>query len=356
MQHFFKGGIRPDFNKNLTENLSISIMPPPAFVYIPVTRHSGKEAVVAVKEGQRVKKGELIASVAEELSCNIYSSVSGTVKSIAERPSVTDKKILRVEIENDFREDEISLPKIEPVNFTPETLINRIKEAGIAEISGSGSTLVINGVECEPYITCGYRIMLEYAKELLAGINCLKIALGAKTVFLGVEENKKEAVKALLNRPEAVLADKRGKKYEDKIQIVPIKPKYPQDAEKQLIHSLTKHKILEKNFPGGAGACVFNVHTALSAYFAVYEGKPVFQRVITVSGKGAAYPCNAWIKNGMLYMDIAKEAGVLEAARVLSFESEAGLSASDLETAASKTTDGVLFLTEDEIKKLRIEN
>lgn len=354
MQYRFKGGVHPDGMKGLTANEAIAVMPAPATLYVPLSQHIGKPAVAVVSIGQRVKAGELIGQADGAISSNVYSPVSGTVKSIEKRPTPTGKAE-HIVIENDGLYEETRLdPLVDP---TPQQITDRITLAGIVGLGGAGfptgvklkspvpvDTLVINGAECEPYITCDTRIMIEYAREFVSGARMLAHSLGLDRAYIGIEDNKTEAI--------AALNKYIGESGSDDIIVAVLPTKYPQGAEKQLVYGVTGRKIPTGALPSAVGVVVANVHTALSTYFAVTEGIPLYKRIMTVTGGGITNPRNLWVSTGTLYNDVIEYCGGLkEGVRVVKMINGGpmmGTAVSGGTIACTKTTGCLLLMTDEE--------
>lgn len=354
MQYRFKGGVHPDGMKGLTANEAIAVMPAPATLYVPLSQHIGKPAVAVVSIGQHVKAGELIGQADGAISSNVYSPVSGTVKSIEKRPTPTGKAE-HIVIENDGLYEETRLdPLVDP---TPQQITDRITLAGIVGLGGAGfptgvklkspvlvDTLVINGAECEPYITCDTRIMIEYAREFVSGARMLAHSLGLDRAYIGIEDNKIEAI--------AALNKYIGESGSDDIIVAVLPTKYPQGAEKQLVYGVTGRKIPTGALPSAVGVVVANVHTALSTYFAVTEGIPLYKRIMTVTGGGITNPRNLWVSTGTLYNDVIEYCGGLkEGARVVKMINGGpmmGTAVSGGTIACTKTTGCLLLMTDEE--------
>lgn len=353
MQNIFKGGVHPNPMKEFTENVSVTSMPAPATVYISLSQHIGKPAKAVVEAGQAVKAGELIAQADGVISANVYSSVSGVVKGVEVRPTPSGKAE-HIVIENDGKGDEIRLEPIE--NPTAEQIINRIATAGIVGLGGAGfptsvklsgkgiDTLIINAAECEPYITCDYRIMLDYTEQFVAGVRLLYRALKLNKAYIGIEDNKAAAIEKLNN----YLSETGG----DDIIVFPLKTKYPQGAEKQFIYGVTGRKVPTGALPSAVGAAVSNVHTALSTYYAVSDGAPLYKRIMTVTGGGIKEPKNIWVYNGTLYNDVIEFCGGLKedvnVVKMINGGPMMGAAVSGGTIACTKTTSCLLLMTDGE--------
>lgn len=312
LKNTFAKGIHPPGMKELSKDINITEMPAPKTVYIPVVQHIGAKPEIVVKAGQAVHMGQLIAKASGAVSTNIFSSVSGTVKPVQILPLPNGEKAEHIVIENDFSDKYDKLPKLS--DPTREQLLQRIRDCGIVGMGGAGfptdikmkpqkpvDILLINGAECEPYITCDYRIMLEYTEQLVKGIAYLMKALNVEKAVIGIEDNKPEAIK----RIDLYLSNNNI----TSITTMPLAVKYPQGAEKQLIYAVTKRKVFNGGLPSDVGVVVQNIHTALSTYFAVWDGQTLFRRVVTVTGGGIKKPGNFWIRNGTPVLEIIKHVG-----------------------------------------------
>lgn len=347
----FKKGVHPNSSKNLSNDKSIVKMPAPEKVSISIAQHIGKPAQPVVNVGDYVKAGQIIAVADGFVSANIYASVSGVVESIDEMRATVTGKGAHIVIANDGKYETESLQPL--TNPTKSDIIERIKIAGIVGMGGAGfpthvklspkdkvDTLIINGAECEPYITCDHRIMLEYTEQFVLGSRLLMKALDLDKVYIGVETNKPDAIKAI---KEYVVKNQLSD-----VKVVPLKPKYPQGAEKQLIYAVTKRKVPVGALPSAVGCVVDNVHTALSTYFAVVEGKPLYERVMTVTGDGIKEPKNLWARFGTPYDKVLEFCGGYSCdnvAKLISGGPMMGISVMNGECATTKTTSCLLALT-----------
>ena len=348
---FFRG-IYPKGNKERTKDLSVINLPPPKTVKIPVLQGLGAPSEIIIKPGDKVKKGTLIAKKAsDKLSANIHSPVSGTVIGISRQADIFKSFIPHIEIENDFKGDTEFLPEMKTVNR--ETVTERIAEAGIVGMGGAGfpterkissdeiDYLIINCAECEPYLTCDRRVIIENTAEVLQGAKYLQTAYGAKQVIFGIEDDKADAaekLQALTNQFE-------------NFSIKLLKTKYPQGAERQLVYMTTGRKIPLGKLPKDARAAVNNVQTALNVYYAVKENKPLYERTATVTGNAALNPFNAVIPIGTPFSYLAEIAKVDKniCKKIIIGGPLMGFAVTEEEHFVTKTTSGVLFLTESEI-------
>ncbi len=349
-KHSFKGGLHVNDNKALSGEKIIETMPPVKQVYISLSQHIGKPAKAVVEVGDLVKKGQLVGQETGFISANIYSSVSGKVVDIKEIKTHVGTATYVI-IENDFREDEVFLEDIDETDGSK--IIERIREAGLVGLGGAGfpttvkitpkeeiDVIVINGAECEPYLTCDYRVMLEYTEQLYKGFKFLSKALKGSKIVVGIEENKPLAIEKL-----GAL---------DGIEVVPLKKKYPQGSEKQLIYACTGRRVAPGKLPSSVGVCVFNVQTAFQVYEAVANNRALFQRVITVTGKGVKEPKNLLVKNGTPYEDIIAYCGGLKdgARKIIVGGPMMGKALTALYGYARKTDSGLLVLDKSEVNEV----
>lgn len=310
MKSFRIGGIHPEENKITAENAT-NIAPLPKQAIFPLSQHIGAPAKPVVKKGDHVKVGTLIAEAGGFVSAPIYSSVSGTVFKVdtAVDASGYRKPAIIINVEGDEWEETIdrssTLELLENhQELTPEEITNRIKLAGVTGMGGAGfptfiklmpppgtkaECVILNGVECEPYITADYRLMMEHADEILVGLKLLMIAAKVDRGYIGIEENKPEAIALLQYKAEK----------ENNIEIVPLKQKYPQGGEKQLVDAVISRQVpAPPAIPVNVGAIVQNVATAFAVYEAVMKHKPLIERYTTVTGKELAKPGNFIVRLG----------------------------------------------------------
>lgn len=346
---FQRGRHVPD-RKGLSSGKSIEKMPAPKTVFISMSQHIGKPSKVAVSVGDRVKKGQIVGEEVGFISASAYSSVAGIVKEI--KTIVTPSGVAEyVVIENDYTEEETSLPPIDKTNGAE--ISERVRKAGIVGLGGAGfptyvkmattdkiDTVLINGAECEPYLTCDHRTMIERPEDVVKGAKFIKTALNASQIVIGIEVNKPDAIKALGSF--------------DGVTVVPLAKKYPQGSEKQLIYATLRRKVAPGKLPSSVGVCVFNVQTALETYEAVELNKPLFERVMTVTGKGIKEPKNLIVRNGTPYADIIEYCGGLNdnAVKLISGGPMMGKILPSVTGYARKTDSGLLALTESETSTL----
>ena len=307
---FTIGGIHPEENK-LTSDITTKVAPLPQQAIFPLSQHIGAPAKPVVAKGDKVKVGTLIAEAGGYVSAPIYSSVSGTVLKIDNAIDATGyrKPAIIINVEGDEWEESIDRSeKLETLaahpELTPEEIVERVKRAGVTGMGGAGfptfvklcppptakaECIIINGVECEPYITADYRLMMEHADEILVGLELLMKAAKVEKGCIGIEENKPEAIRLM---EEKTANDPR-------IEVVPLKTKYPQGGEKQLVDAVIQRQVpAPPAIPVNVGAIVQNVGTAFAVYQAVMKNKPLFERYTTVTGKQLANPGNFLVRMG----------------------------------------------------------
>lgn len=300
----FRGGCHPDTKKNATHKKPIDEMKPASELVFPMLMHKGTPCSPIVKVGERVLMGQKLAESSAANSAPIHSSVSGIVKAIEPRMYIDGEKILSIVIENDFEDEEI--PNSESCDcsrtFDADELAAFVREMGIVGLGGSArplsekllaakgrvDTLILNGVECEPYATADNRMMVEYSEELYDGGMIIAKALGIRNVMLAVSSDKAHAI-AELHR---VFTKNPG------IELSVVHTKYPQGAERQIIKAVTRREVPPQKTPYDIGVITVNVSTAVCVARAVREGKPLTSRVVTVSGSAVANPKNLIVKIG----------------------------------------------------------
>ena len=345
----FRRGIHPADNKSIAKDLPLTDFPTPETVSISLSQHIGAPATAVVGVGDDVKVGTLIGKAASFVSANVFSSVSGKVKDMVTCRTAIGSRAQHVVIENDGLYEESYLePLASPVD--PSAVKARVAEAGIVGMGGATfpthvklspktpvDVLIINAAECEPYITCDYRLCLEKTAEIMEGVKYMMTALGVNAAYIGIEDNKPDAIMAL-------------SAFEtEEIKVIPLVTKYPQGAEKQLIYAITGRVVPEGALPSDVGVVVDNAHTAFAIYEAVALGKPSFMRAMTVSGRACARPGNYWVRNGVGYQNIADYCGAKDAEKVISGGPMMGFAQADLTPFTGKGTSSLLFLTEEEV-------
>ncbi len=304
------GGVHPEENK-LSHDIATVAAPLPKLAVFPLSQHIGAPAKAVVAKGDKVKVGTLIAEAGGFVSAPVYSSVSGTVAKIDTVIDATgyQKPVIIINVEGDEWEESIDRSdKLETLadhpELTPEEIVERIKTAGVTGMGGAGfptfiklcpppgakaECVIINAVECEPYITADFRLMMEHADEILVGLDLLMKAAKVDKGYIGIETNKPEAI--------ALLTEKTAN--DPRIEVVPLKQRYPQGGEKQLVDAVIRRQVpAPPAIPVNVGAIVQNVGTAYAVYEAVMKNKPLFERYTTVTGKLLAHPGNFLVRMG----------------------------------------------------------
>ncbi len=358
MKHTFKGGIHPYEGKNLTEDKDIKEFRPKGDMVYPVSQHIGAPAKPLVKKGDQVLVGQLIAEAGGFVSAGIHSSVSGTVKAIESRLTSAGTKVNSIVIENDgeFRSVEFEPDDTPLAELTRETVIEKIKAAGIVGMGGAGfpthvklspkdlsaiDHIIVNASECEPYLTSDYRRLMEQPDEVIEGLRIvLAIFPGAKGI-IAIEDNKPEAIRSL---KEKLAGDER-------ISVHSMKTKYPEGAERQLIYANTGRLINSGMLPADAGCIVHNVDTIHAIYDAVRLGKPLTSRVVTVTGDAIMEPANFLVPIGSSTQELIEAAGgfLNPPEKLISGGPMMGKAIYDTSIPITKGSSAVLALTKDEV-------
>ena len=338
-------GIRLAGHKSPTQQLPAERIAVPTEVAIPLSQHAGAPAQPIVEAGQAVKRGELIAVSAGNVSSNIHASVSGTVKEVGARFNGCGGKTDFIVITASETQEDAFLPALK--NPTSEEIISRIEECGIVGMGGAGfpthvklrptvavDTLILNGAECEPYLTCDDALMQEKCAEIVRGAKYLAKALKVSRILIAIEQNKPAAL-ALFEKTD--------------LDVVPLKKKYPMGSEKQLIYCCTGRKVPLGKLPAHVGVIVQNVATAYAVCEAVEQGKPLIERIVTVTGGAIAQPKNLLCPVGTPLSTLADACGgEKDAAKLVAGGPMTGTALTGTEAVVTKTTGGFLFLTKKE--------
>ncbi|MCF8231307.1 MAG: electron transport complex subunit RsxC [Bacteroidales bacterium] len=362
LKTFKLGGIHPQEYK-ISADKPIEVLPIPKTVNIPVAQNLGAPSKVVVKKGEQVKTGQLIAKGEAFISANVHASVSGKVKKVDEVLDTSGYKRLAVTIQSEGDEWEEDIDTSEEIKkeitASQQEIIDKIQEKGVVGLGGAtfpshvklkvpeGKTaeyLIINGVECEPFLTSDHRLMVEKGEELMVGIELLKKGLGVEKVLIGIENNKPDAIKYL---------SEVASQYEN-IEVQPLKVKYPQGGEKQLIKALLGREVPSGKLPIEVGCVVNNVGTAYAVYEAVQKNKPLVDRVVTVTGKNLEKPCNLQVRIGTPVQDLIDKAGGLpeDTGKVVNGGPMMGKALTSLEAPIVKGTSGVIVFPKGEATRV----
>lgn len=353
----FKGGAHPYDGKKMSRECPIEILNPGDTLVYPLSQHIGAMAKPLVKAGDRVLVGQKIAEKGGFISANIHSSVSGTVKAIEKRLVATGGMVDSIIVENDgMYEEAAPIFSGNPDELSKDEIIKIIEEAGIVGMGGAGfptnvklspknadiiDSIIVNGAECEPYLTSDYRRMVEQTDKLVKGLKIvLKIFPDAKGYF-GIEDNKPEAIEALLKATEN----------EDRIEVVPLKTKYPQGGERSMIYAVTGRKINSKMLPADVGCIVHNVDTIYAIYNAVYNGKPLIERIVTITGDAVSTPKNFQVRIGTPFRELIDAACgfTTEPEKIISGGPMMGFSFFNIDVPVVKGSSSLLAFIKDDV-------
>ena len=366
LKTFKLGGVHPPENK-ISEDQAIEVLSIPKVANIPISQHLGVPAKPLVIKGDLVKVGQLLAKGEAFISANIHSSVSGKVLKI---DNVIDTSGYRrptivINVDGDEWEDDIDrndeLKK--EISLTQKEIIDKINKLGVVGLGGAtfpshvklmvpdgkkAEVLIINGVECEPYLTSDHRLMMEKGEEILVGTQILKKALGVNKAMIGIEKNKPDAIQHLTEL---------AKNY-DGIEVYGLKVKYPQGAEKQLIKALVNREVPSGKLPIEVGTVVNNAGTAFAVYEAVQKNKPLIERVVTLTGKSVKKPGNFMVRVGTPILELIEAAGGLpeDTGKVIGGGPMMGKALTSLDVPVVKGTSGILIMKESESSRENVLN
>ncbi len=356
MPYKFYGGVHPSQHKNLTSDASLKRIFVPKRVVLPLSQHTGSPAESIVKAGDPVKACIEIAKATGFVSSPIHASISGKVTKISHSPTPTSNRALSIFIESQGDEDQDIKAKErrDPNGLSVEELVSIIKDAGIVGLGGAAfpthvklsppknkpiDTVILNGAECEPYLTCDQRLMIENPVEILKGLDIILKILKAKNAYIAIEDNKQSAIYAI----EKVLPKN--------VKLAILHTKYPQGAEKQIIKSILNRVVPAGGLPMDVGCVVQNVQTAYAIYEAVYSGKPLVERAITLTGSCLKEPVNIRVRIGTVLTDLVDFIGGFkkEPKKIIMGGPMMGLAQYTMDVPIVKGTSGVLFLSEEEV-------
>lgn len=352
----FKGGIHPNYMKKLTRKKSITVLEAGKEVIIPLQQHIGKICEPLVKKGDYVKIGQKIGDVDAFVSSPVHASVSGTVTAVEPRIVSSGLKVMSVVIENDFQnitEENVCFSG-DPEEMSHDEIVEVVHRAGIVGMGGAGfpmhikinppadktiKYIILNGAECEPYLSSDHRTMLEHTDEMLYGVEILMKLSNARRAFIAVEDNKPDVIAALLK-----------KKLPYSIEVVPLETKYPQGSEKHLIKAVTGIEVPAGKLPADVGVIVNNIDTCISLYNALINNRPLVRRRVTVSGKAVANPGVFDVPIGMTFRELFEAAGGFKTQpeKIIMGGPMMGMAQVSLDVPVIKTTSGILALTKKE--------
>ena len=354
----YNGGVHPEENKELAENLPLKKFPEPETVVIPLSMHVGKPAVPVVKAGDTVKLGQKIAEADGFVSSNIHSSVSGTVVAVEPRKHPNRGMVESIVIRSDGKNtpDESVRPNKPLEELSPEEIVDIVKEKGITGMGGAGfptfiklkpgkpiDTVLLNGCECEPYLTADHRVLLEYADDVIYGLKAIMKAVDAPKGIIVIEDNKPDAIALLQSRTEGI----------DNIEVQTVRTKYPQGAEKTLIKNVLKRLVPSGGLPADVGTVVDNVSTAVAISDAIQRGMPLVERAVSVTGEHIANPGNYMVKIGTSVKALIDYCGGItgEDVTVKMGGPMMGFPLTDEDVPVIKGTNGVIAIDTDHTKE-----
>ena len=361
LKTFPGGGVHPAENK-LTSTKEIHTLPTPDVVYVPVSQHIGVPSEIVVNLKDKVEIGQVIAKSGGYVSSNIHSPVAGIVTKL---DKIVDSKgyknqcvVIKTDQNNESNYEDVTYHLKKEIEMSPEDILTRISDYGIVGLGGatfpthvklnpSGDKkidhLIINGVECEPYLTADHRLMLERAEEIIVGINIILHSLGIEKAIIGIENNKKNAISNFNFLT----------KNDPRISVAALEVKYPQGSEKQLIRAILKREVPKNGLPGDAGVLVHNVGTIYAIYQAVQHNRPLIERVVTVTGKKLKNPANYWVKIGTPIKALIEEVGgIPEGTRkVLNGGPMMGKAVKSLDVPVTKACSGIVVISDEEVHR-----
>ena len=354
----FRGGIHPYEGKELSKDHPIEKYLPKGDLVYPLSQHIGAPSVPCVKKGDTVLAGQKIADAGGFVSVPLHASVSGTVKGIEKRLNATGSMVDCIVIENDQQYQETEFQEARLEDLTKEEILNGIKEGGVVGMGGAGfpthvklapkdpskiEYILVNGAECEPYITSDYRRMIEEPEKVVKGLQVILTLFDSAKGYICIEDNK----------PDCIAKMKELVKDIDRIEVKEMMTKYPQGGERTLIYAATGREINSTMLPADVGCVVDNVETVISVYKAVILGRPVNSRVVTVTGDGIKEPKNLLVLAGTDMSELVDAAGGLKAkiAKAISGGPMMGFALYDLHVPCTKTTSAFLFLEHDAVSE-----
>ena len=354
----FRGGIHPYEGKELSKDHPIEKYLPKGDLVYPLSQHIGAPSVPCVKKGDTVLAGQKIADAGRFVSVPLHASVSGTVKGIEKRLNATGSMVDCIVIENDQQYQETEFQEARLEDLTKEEILNRIKEGGVVGMGGAGfpthvklapkdpskiEYILVNGAECEPYITSDYRRMIEEPEKVVKGLQVILTLFDSAKGYICIEDNK----------PDCIAKMKELVKDIDRIEVKEMMTKYPQGGERTLIYAATGREINSSMLPADVGCVVDNVETVISVYKAVILGRPVNSRVVTVTGDGIKEPKNLLVLAGTDMSELVDAAGGLKGkiAKAISGGPMMGFALYDLHVPCTKTTSAFLFLEHDAVSE-----
>lgn len=356
----FPDGIHPKEYKELTEHLAFETIPIPGEITLPLSMHLGKEAKALVKKGDEVQSGQMIAQAEGFVSAPVHSSIAGKVISLGREHNSSGfpKDSIVIKTNETVESQKFLFTSLNPETVTPDEIRERVALAGIVGQGGAAfptsvklsppkdktiEVVILNGCECEPYLTRDFRFMIERPDDLISGLKLIMKALGVNRGVIGIEDNKPDAIELLSNKV----------KYEQGLQVVSLKTKYPQGAEKMLIKAVTGKEVPPGKLPMDVGAVIQNIGTAIAIHDAIVKGEVLITAALTVSGKGIKNPKNLIVPVGTPIQDVIDYCGGVtdDAMKIVVGGPMMGVAQFDLRAPVMKATSGILVLTKDEVSQ-----
>ncbi len=363
----FKKGIHPPYHKEATNQKPIEIYMPQKELVFPMQQHIGSPCKPVVKRGEQVFVGQKIGEATSPVSAPIHSSVSGNVLAIEERLTYQGIKVMSVVVENDLKyEDHPTLKRYRYKDYkklNKDEIVDIVKEAGLVGMGGAAfptyikllppegksvQHIIVNGAECEPYLTSDHRVMLEESERIISGLKILLRVFPKAKAIIGIEDNKMDAINKL----------REATKNEKRINIQVLHTKYPQGSEKHLIYALTNNQVPSGGLPIDVGCIVFNIDSIVAIWRAVTKGRPIMRRIVTVSGSGVKNPCNLKVRIGTSYREILEYANWDEenTVKIISGGPMMGQAISNIDVPVVKGTSAILCFTKADMPKGTIQN
>lgn len=356
----FKGGVHPFEGKELSMDKPVEELKPGKELVYLLSQHIGAPAKATVNKGDHVVVGQKIAEAGGFVSAPIYATVSGTVKSLEKRKNATGGYVDAIVVENDEQYESTTFVEADPESLSREEILDRIREAGVVGMGGAGfptavklapkdpSTvdhILVNGSECEPYLTSDYRMMLEKPEMIVEGLKIMLKLFGDNCKGLICIEN---------NKPKAIEIMKKAVEGVDRVSVAVVKTKYPEGAERSLINAVTGRFVNSKMLPADAGCVVDNVGTVMAVYDAVKNGKPLMYRVFTVTGDAVKDPRNFLVRIGTPYRELVEAAGgfTAEPEKIISGGPMMGFALADLDVPVTKTSGALTCFLKDEVSRV----
>ena len=355
----FRGGIHPYEGKELSKDHPIEKYLPKGDLVYPLSQHIGAPSVPCVQKGDTVLAGQKIADAGGFVSVPLHASVSGTVKGIEKHLNATGSMVDCIVIENDQQYQEVEYQESRLEDLTKEEILNRIKEGGVVGMGGAGfpthvklapkdpsriEYILVNGAECEPYITSDYRRMIEEPEKVVKGLQVILTLFDSAKGYICIEDNK----------PDCIAKMKELVKDIDRIEVKEVMTKYPQGGERTLIYAVTGRKVNSSMLPADAGCIVDNVDTVCAIYMAVCKTTPLMRRIVTVTGDAIANPKNFSVLLGTNYQEVIEAAGGFkqDPEKVISGGPMMGMAMFTLDVPVAKTSSAITCLTKDQVAEM----